>query len=95
MLRPFSTTAEVYCRSYSLPLQRAITDFGADVQFGRIREKLREHHGKRSANQFSTGNYPKSCRVCASDATVAHRNSYQSRGRAMTRGNGWHPNSDC
>lgn len=45
MLRPFSTTAEVYCRSYSLPLQRAITDFGADVPFGRIREKLREHHG--------------------------------------------------
>jgi len=37
--------AEVYCRSYSLPLQRAITDFGADVPFGRIQEKLREHHG--------------------------------------------------
>jgi hypothetical protein len=45
LLRPFSTTAGVYCRSYSLPLQRAITDFGADVPFGRIREKLREHHG--------------------------------------------------
>lgn len=45
MVRPFSTTAQVYCRSYSLPLQRAITDFGADVPFGRIREKLREHHG--------------------------------------------------
>ena len=45
MLRPFSTTAEVYCRSYSLPLQRAIADFGADVPFGRIPEKLREHHG--------------------------------------------------
>lgn len=45
VLRPFSTTAQVYCRSYSLPLQRAITDFGADVPFGRIREKLREHHG--------------------------------------------------
>lgn len=45
LLRPFSTKAEVYCRSYSLPLQRVITDFGADVPFGRIGEKLREHHG--------------------------------------------------
>ena len=45
MLRPFSMAAEVYCRSYSLPLQRAITDFGADVPFSRVREKLREHHG--------------------------------------------------
>lgn len=45
VLRPFSTTAEVYCRGYSLPLQRAISDFGADVPFGRIPEKLREHHG--------------------------------------------------
>jgi phage-related protein len=26
-------------------VQRAITDFGADVPFGRIQEKLREHHG--------------------------------------------------
>lgn len=33
------------CRGYSLPLQRAITDFGADNGFGRIPEKLGEHYG--------------------------------------------------
>ena len=29
----------------SLPLQRIITDFGADIPFGRIPVKLHEHHG--------------------------------------------------
>ena len=33
------------CRGYSLPLQRVITDFGADVPFGQIPAKLQEHHG--------------------------------------------------
>ena len=28
-----------------MPLQRAITDFGADVPFGQIPQKLLEHHG--------------------------------------------------
>jgi hypothetical protein len=40
-------TAQVHCRGYSLPLQRIITDFGADVPFGQIAGKLREHHGIR------------------------------------------------
>ena len=38
-------TAQVHCRGYSLPLQRIITDFGADVPFGQIPGKLQEHHG--------------------------------------------------
>lgn len=33
------------CRSCSVPLQRAITDFGSDVPFGKIPGKLREHYG--------------------------------------------------
>ena len=33
------------CRGYSKPLQRVITDFGADVPFGQIAKKLQEHHG--------------------------------------------------
>ena len=45
VIRPFSRTAQVHCRGYSLPLQRVITDFGADVPFGRVPQKLREHHG--------------------------------------------------
>lgn len=35
----------MYCRSYSRPLQRAVTDFGADLSFGRGAEKMREHYG--------------------------------------------------
>lgn len=35
----------MHCRSYSVPLQRVITDFGADISFGRIPSKLKEHHG--------------------------------------------------
>lgn len=45
ILRPFSQSARVSCRSYSTPLQRIITDFGADVPFGRIAKKLQEHYG--------------------------------------------------
>jgi hypothetical protein len=44
-VRPFCQSARVSCRSYSTPLQRIITDFGADVPFGRIPKKLKEHYG--------------------------------------------------
>ena len=33
------------CRGYSLPLQRVITDFGADNAFGQVGAKLKEHYG--------------------------------------------------
>ena len=46
VLRPFSHSAEVECRGCSIPLQRAITDFGADDPFaGGASAKLREHYG--------------------------------------------------
>jgi hypothetical protein len=35
----------VRARGYSKPLQRRITDFGADVPFGKISFKLKEHYG--------------------------------------------------
>jgi hypothetical protein len=41
----FQQGAEVRCRGYSGPLQRVITDFGADVAFGQISKKLQEHYG--------------------------------------------------
>lgn len=44
-MRSFSEPAEVSCRGYSLLLQRAVTDFGADISFERIPEKLKEHYG--------------------------------------------------
>ena len=33
------------CRCSSLPLQRVMTDFGADDAFGRVPAKLKEHYG--------------------------------------------------
>jgi len=44
-VRPFLRSAEVSARSCSLPLQRAITDFGADHGFGHVPQKLQEHYG--------------------------------------------------
>jgi hypothetical protein len=43
--RPFSERAGVDCRATSLPLQRVLADFGAEVAFGRVPDKLREHYG--------------------------------------------------
>ena len=43
--RPFSRSAGISCRCCSLPLRRAVTDFGADHAFGRVPEKLKEHYG--------------------------------------------------
>ena len=40
--RPFSAVAGVSCRCSSLPLQRVMTDFGADDAFGRGPAKLKE-----------------------------------------------------
>jgi len=43
--RPFSAVAGVSCRCSSLPLQRVMTDFGADHAFGQVPAKLKEHYG--------------------------------------------------
>ena len=43
--RPFSAVAGVRCRCSSLPLQRVMTDFGADHAFGRVPAQLQEHYG--------------------------------------------------
>lgn len=37
--------AGVRCRGYSLPLERAVADLGADVPFGKVGEKVKEHYG--------------------------------------------------
>lgn len=46
-IRPFCWSADVTTRGYSIPLQRRITDFGADNAFGKISDKLEEHYGIR------------------------------------------------
>lgn len=45
IFRPLAQKLGVYCRFYSRPLQRAVTDFGADVSFGQAAEKMKEHYG--------------------------------------------------
>lgn len=44
-IRPFAQSAEVRHRGCSRPLQRAVTDFGADQSFALAMDKLEEHYG--------------------------------------------------
>jgi len=44
-MRPFVEGAEIRCREYSQPLQRVLTDFGAEESFGKAVERLKEHYG--------------------------------------------------
>ena len=44
-IRPFAQSAQVSHRGCSRPLQRTVTDFGADLPFARVMDKLVEHYG--------------------------------------------------
>lgn len=44
-LRPFRDSAEVSSRGCSIPLQRAVVDFGSDHAFASVVGKLEEHYG--------------------------------------------------
>lgn len=44
-LRPFKLSSGVNTRSYSMPLQRVMTDFGADSSFAGAIIKTKEHYG--------------------------------------------------
>jgi hypothetical protein len=44
-VRPFCARAQIKHKGYSLPLQRALTDFGADDSFAMAARKAREHYG--------------------------------------------------
>lgn len=44
-IRPLSVGAGIQNRGYSRPLQRVISDFGADHAFGQVVKKLEEHYG--------------------------------------------------
>lgn len=44
-IRPFSRAFGIKSHCYSRPLERRITDFGADVSFARVSHKLKEHYG--------------------------------------------------
>jgi len=45
LVRPFSEVAGVHCRGYLIPLQRHITDFGAEKSFPQATRQLKEHYG--------------------------------------------------
>ena len=44
-VRPFCERAQVRQNAYSLPLQRILSDFGAEESFVRATERVREHYG--------------------------------------------------
>jgi hypothetical protein len=44
-LRPFKISCGVSTRGYSRPLQRVMTDFGADESFTKASNKINEHYG--------------------------------------------------
>ena len=44
-MRPFAQSAQVRNRGCSYPLQRVVTDFGADQPFAQAMDKLVEHYG--------------------------------------------------
>ena len=44
-VRPFEKSAQVIFRGYSLPLQRVMTDFGADESFSAAAKKIKEPYG--------------------------------------------------
>jgi hypothetical protein len=44
-VRAFCEQAQISSREYSRPLQRALTDFGADDSFAKATKKMREHYG--------------------------------------------------
>ena len=44
-IRPFCCKAGVTPRGYSGPLQRVLTDFGAEESFGRAAARVKEHYG--------------------------------------------------
>jgi Uncharacterised protein family (UPF0236) len=44
-MRPFVREADIRCRAYSQPLQRVLSDFGAESSFGKAVERLKEHYG--------------------------------------------------
>ena len=45
VIRPFCRAARVRCRGYSQPVQRRLTDFGAELAVGQVPAKLQEHYG--------------------------------------------------
>jgi hypothetical protein len=44
-VRPFSYSADVSSRCCSIPLERRIADFGADIPFAKVHAKIEEHYG--------------------------------------------------
>jgi len=45
LIIPFTQEVGVDCRDYSMLLERAIVDFGANTSFGQAVEKFKEHYG--------------------------------------------------
>jgi Uncharacterised protein family (UPF0236) len=90
-LRPFSLRAGVGSRSYSLPLQRALTDFGADVPFAEAVRKMREHYGLEvsvSAVREITESHGERMREQQEDQLIGHLGPQVGWERMITQADG-------
>lgn len=65
-IRPFSQSACVYNRSCSRRLQRAVTEFGADLAWAEVSDKMVEHYGvivaESTARRVTLAHAAKICR---------------------------------
>lgn len=64
LIIPFTLAAEIGCRDYSIVLEKAIVDFGADTSFAQAAEKFKEHYGIsvcEKAVQVITKKHAKAC----------------------------------
>lgn len=76
LITPFAEVAEVDCRDYSILLERAIVDFGADASFAQAAEKLKEHYGisiPTSAMQSITKKHAEACYTMQEEDPVIPR----------------------
>lgn len=79
LIVPFTQEVGVDCRDYSILLERAIVDFGADTSFGQAVEKFKEHYGisiSVSAVQSITKKHAEACYAMQEkDADLPGKNS--------------------
>ena len=65
IFRPFSLLAQITNKKYSVPLERAIVDLGADNPFEHVSKKMKEHYGITLATSAAL-------RITEKHATTAH-----------------------
>ena len=91
-VRPFAQSAQVSNRGCSRPLQRLVTDLGADQPFAQAMDKLVEHYGvvlsESTIARITEGHARKIFETACASAELAHTSGHQHRGYRRDRR--WH-----